>query len=95
MERKRKYEVLAIFDLNYAKSDLATEVEKLESYLKENVEELNKEELGRKEFAYPIKKKKFGYYIVYTFLASTEWVKNELEKKLYHNEALLRYLLGI
>ncbi len=92
-ERKRNYELLVVFDLNYADSDLATEVEKLESYLKENVEDFKKEELGKREFAYPIKKKRFGYYVVYYFKAPASWVKEELEKKLYHNEALLRYFI--
>ncbi|MEN2983977.1 MAG: 30S ribosomal protein S6 [Dictyoglomaceae bacterium] len=47
---------------------------------------------GKKSLAYPIKKKKEGYYVVYNFLFPTTQLK-ELERRLKLKEDILRYLL--
>ncbi|MCX7845936.1 MAG: 30S ribosomal protein S6 [Dictyoglomaceae bacterium] len=47
---------------------------------------------GKRNLAYPIKKRKEGYYIVYNFLFATTQLK-ELERRLKLKEDVLRYLL--
>ena len=48
--------------------------------------------LGRKKFAYPIKKQTQGYYLLCNFNADTQ-KKTELEQIMRGNPALLRYLI--
>ena len=47
---------------------------------------------GKKDFAYPIAKKSFGYYTLLAFSSSGEAVVT-IDKKLKLEEGILRYLL--
>lgn len=49
-------------------------------------------DLGRKKFAYPIKKESAGLYTSYVFTVDSEKL-NELEKKLRLNNNILRFLI--
>lgn len=89
----KNYEAMVIFDQNYSSSDLETEVKKVEDYLQEHVQNLKKNKMGRRELAYIIKGKKYGFYMVYTFDAAGQFVKYELEKKLNLNESVLRHII--
>ena len=48
--------------------------------------------LGRKKFAYPVKKRVQGYYLLCNFKADAG-KRTELEQMLRDNPALLRYLI--
>lgn len=67
-------------------SEIKKEVEKIGG-------KMGKEEVwGKKELAYPIKKKREGIFVLFPFEAPPDKIK-ELETRLRLNEKLLRYLL--
>ncbi|MBI5598153.1 MAG: 30S ribosomal protein S6 [Deltaproteobacteria bacterium] len=52
--------------------------------------EIKVEEWGRRRLAYPVEKKKEGYYVLFTYSSSAEASK-ELERMFRNNEAVMRY----
>lgn len=56
------------------------------------VEVTSRQKLGKRMFAYPIKKQKEGTYILCDVKAKTEVMK-DLDHKLRHDERIVRYLL--
>lgn len=52
---------------------------------------LNIDKLGRKRLAYPIRRSKSGYYVIYQFEAPRELI-SKLERNLRLDESIIRYL---
>lgn len=89
----REYELVLVFDPDLTKVNqkkLMAKVKKIIEELKGKIEKTD--EWGKKELAYPIKKKKLGYY----FLLALKLPANspvEIDKKLKLEEKIIRYLL--
>jgi len=90
--RKRTYESVVI--INAALED--EQVEATISRMQETVtthggELIELDKWGRKRLAYPIKKAKSGYYVVFRFSATTDLVAT-LERNYRLDENVIRYL---
>jgi small subunit ribosomal protein S6 len=89
----RDYELTLVLD-----PDLTSENQKkLTEKIKKTIEELKGkvekfDEWGRKELAYPIKKKKMGFYLLWE-IKLPEKAPPELNKKLKLEEEVIRFLL--
>lgn len=90
--RKRTYESVVI--INAALED--EQVEAIISRMQETItthggELIELDKWGRKRLAYPIKKAKSGYYVVFRFSATTDLVAT-LERNYRLDENVIRYL---
>jgi len=90
--RKRTYESVAI--INAALED--EQVESTISRLQETItthggEIIEVDKWGRKRLAYPIRKAKSGYYVVFRFNSSTDLIAT-LERNYRLDESVIRYL---
>lgn len=89
----RDYELTLVIDPDLTsekQKKLVAKIKKEISDLKGKIEKT--EEWGKKELAYPIKKKTLGYY----FFIETELPEKaptEIEKKIKLDEGIIRYLL--
>ena len=89
----RDYELVLVFDPDLTEGDQKkqiTQVKKIIEDLKGKVEKID--EWGRKELAYPIKKKNSGYYFLLTVKLSAK-VTVQVSNKLKLEEGIIRYLL--
>ena len=79
-----------ILDPTISEETIEKEVAKITAFFPEG--KATCQSLGRKKFAYPIKKQTQGYYLLCNFTADA-LKRNELEQILRDNPALLRYLI--
>jgi len=89
----REYELLVLGKGELSESEqksLTSDIEKALSDSKGTVEK--REDWGKRELAYDIKKQKQGIYTLFHFLAPEDLPK-KLEKILSLDESVLRYLL--
>jgi len=87
---ERDYEGFMILDPILSEETIEKEVAKITASFPEG--KATCQSLGRKKFAYSIKKQTQGYYLLCNFNADAP-KKNELEQTLRSNPALLRYLI--
>ena len=88
-----KYEVMFIVKSANESNEIKATAEAMKQIItdnKGNVVEFN--ELGEKKLAYPIKKEISGYYYVMIIEANKEAI-NELDRKAFINENILRHLI--
>lgn len=88
-----KYELMIILDpkaSDDANEKLTKKIEKIITSAK--AEEVETQVIGKKRLAYEIKKNKEGYYVVLTFKANTDVIK-EIERKVKLEDEIVRYLL--
>ena len=88
-----KYEVMFIVKSANESNEIKASAEAMKQIItdnKGNVVEFN--ELGEKKLAYPIKKEISGYYYVMIIEANKEAI-NELDRKAFINENILRHLI--
>lgn len=89
---KKIYESYIIIDGNLEETAIEEEIKKIETLLLKNeVEIVNIDRIGRKRLAYPIKKKINGFYVCFEILAPAN-VISKIERAYILNENLLRYL---
>lgn len=89
---KKLYESYIIIDGNLEETAIEEEIKKNEALLiKNEIEIINIDKIGRKRLAYPIKKKQNGYYVCFEILAPTN-VITKLERSYILDENILRYL---
>lgn len=89
----KDYELTLVIDPDLTSANqkkLITKIKKIITDLKGKVEKTN--EWGRKELAYPIKKKSVGYYFLLE-IKLPEKLPAEVDKKLRLEEGVIRYLL--
>lgn len=89
----KDYELVLVIDPDLAGADQKKLVSKIKKIIEELKGKVGKtDEWGKKELAYPIKKKNLGYYFLLEVkLPST--APAEIENKLKLEERLMRYLL--
>ncbi len=90
----RQYEAVYIFDSTL--EDTAIN-EKLSRYhgLLGTTDEITADHWGRRQLAYPIKKRENGYYIIAQFTLDDVKVLPEFERALKLDEGVLRYLVSL
>jgi small subunit ribosomal protein S6 len=88
---KRPYESVIVFDGTLSDDALHKEQAQVEEFLKQNAALEKVDVWGKRGLAYPIKKKRLGYYCLFIY-EGEGGVINALERHLKLNEAVLRHL---
>src|SRR3989339_2147087 len=90
--RKRTYESVVIINAALEDEQVETTISRMQETITTHGGELIElEKWGRKRLAYPIKKAKSGYYVVFRFSATTDLVAT-LERNYRLDENIIRYL---
>jgi small subunit ribosomal protein S6 len=88
---KRPYELMVVFDGSLSEEVLQKEQKQIEDLISQHAEFEKVEVLGKKTLAYPIRKKRSGYYCLYLFSGIGDLVP-VFDKQIKLNEAILRHL---
>ena len=89
---KRTYESVAIINASLEDEQVESTISRLQETITTHGGELIEvDKWGRKRLAYPIKKAKSGYYVVFRFNATTDLVAT-LERNYRLDENVIRYL---
>ena len=89
-----RYELTYIIDVALEESDRKALIEKVSGIIAANggeIEKVDETFWGKRRLAYPINYKTEGWYVLVTFSAPGESIR-ELERNLEINESVLRYL---
>ena len=89
-----RYELTYIIDVALEESDRKALIERISGIIEANGGEIAKVDetfWGKRRLAYPINYKTEGWYVLVTFCAPGEAIR-ELERNLEINESVLRYL---
>jgi len=86
----RKYEMMTIYDVEEKPLDETKNFVK-ELFLTNNVKVIDEKDMGFRELAYLINKKKKGYYYLFHFEAEQKSII-ELNKAFKLNKGIMRYL---
>ncbi len=89
----RPYEMMVIVDPELGDDGIQAQKEELEAWIKEGGGQITDvDEWGRRKFAYPIKKRQEGYYVIYYFDADPAFTLT-LRKKLELAKGVLRHMI--
>ncbi|MEK6553567.1 MAG: 30S ribosomal protein S6 [Bacteroidota bacterium] len=90
--RKRTYESVIIINAALEDEQVEATISRMQETITTHGGELIElDKWGRKRLAYPIKKAKSGYYVVFRFSATTDLVAT-LERNYRLDENIIRYL---
>lgn len=87
----RPYETMVVFDGTLPQEVLEKEQKQLEEFISNLAQFERTDVWGKRTLAYPIKKKKSGYYCLFLFSGSGD-IANAIDKQIKLNENVLRYL---
>ena len=91
----RTYEIVYIFDTVLTEDQVGEKLEKFHKQITDAGGEITAvDQWGKRQLAYPIKKKTSGNYVVVQFTTTTESLP-ELERILKLDDDLMRYLIVI
>ena len=88
---KRPYESMVVFDGTLPEDILQKEQKQFEDLLSSNAEFEKIDVWGKKALAYPVRKKRTGYYCLFLFSGEGTIVP-AIDKHIKHNEHILRHL---
>ncbi|KMQ52908.1 30S ribosomal protein S6p [Chitinispirillum alkaliphilum] len=88
---KRPYESVIVFDGTLSDDTIQREQKQIEEFLSANADFEKADVWGKKALAYPIKKKRSGYYVLYLYEGEGN-VPAALDKHIKLNESVLRSL---
>ena len=88
---KRPYEAMVVFDGTLPEDKLQKEQKLFEELLNQHADFEKTDVWGKKSLAYPIRKKRTGYYCLFLFSGSGDFVP-AIDKHVKHNENILRHL---
>jgi small subunit ribosomal protein S6 len=88
----RNYENLIIFDPEVSEEDREKKIELAKSVIEREGEILNIDRWGIKQLAYPINKKKTGYYVLMGF-TTNEKLLPELGRELRLSKEVMRHFI--
>ena len=88
---KRPYETVIVFDGTQSDDTLRREQTQVEEFLKQNAAFEKADVWGKRSLAYPIRKKRLGYYCLFLYDGEGTAI-TALERQLKLNENVLRYL---
>lgn len=86
------YETLFIVDATLGEEAIKALVDKFTSLIAANGTVASAEEWGTRNLAYPIDKKKEGYYVLVKFSSEPEFT-SELERVLEITDGIMRYIV--
>ena len=92
--KSRTYEAVYIFDSALEDQAIADKLAKHHGLLSATGD-IEIEHWGRRQLAYPIKKRENGYYIIAKFTLDDVSVLPEFERALKLDEGVLRYLISL
>ena len=87
-----KYESVIIINPSLEDEAIKNTVKSFEDLINKEGKVLETNEVGRKKLAYEIKKNKEGYYVVYTFEAKPESIK-ELERIYRITDEVIKFIV--
>jgi len=87
----RTYEVVLVFRANTTKTAQEKLLESVKKWLGD-AKVKKTEELGKKTFAYPIKKETEGNYVILD-IESEKGIPTDFEKRVFIEESILRHLV--
>ena len=90
----RQYEAVYIFDSALEDNAIAEKLARHHGLLK-IAQEPSIEHWGRRQLAYPIKRRESGYYAIAHFALDDTTVLPEFERALKLDEGVLRYLISL
>jgi len=89
----RSYEVMCIIDTDLDKETTEKTVEKVENLIKKNKGKIEKtDKWGRRKLAYPIDKRKDGFYTVVGFKGDNKTIA-ELDRVLKLTGEIIRFMI--
>lgn len=89
----RNYELVVILDADLKTEDQDNSLSKIKKIISDSDGKIiTVKEWGKKEFTYPIAKKRAGIYHIFNFSLSTSGTPS-LKQKISMEESILRYLL--
>ena len=87
------YELTLILDPDLSSEDQKKLIEKIKKIIEDTKGKVEKtNDWGKKELAYPIKKKTMGYYFLWEIKADSGQI-DKIDKKIKIEEEVLRYLI--
>ncbi|MBR6504250.1 MAG: 30S ribosomal protein S6 [Clostridia bacterium] len=87
-----KYESVIIINPSLEDEAIKNTVKSFEDLINKEGKVLETNEVGRKKLAYEIKKNKEGYYVVYTFEAKPDSIK-ELERIYRITDEVIKFIV--
>ena len=87
-----KYESVIIINPSLEDEAIKNTVKSFEDLINKEGKVLETNEIGRKKLAYEIKKNKEGYYVVYTFEAKPDSIK-ELERIYRITDEVIKFIV--
>ena len=87
-----KYESVIIINPSLEDEAIKNTVKSFEDLINKDGKVLETNEVGRKKLAYEIKKNKEGYYVVYTFEAKPDSIK-ELERIYRITDEVIKFIV--
>ena len=92
MERRNKYESVIIINPSLDEQGIKDVITKFTDLINNNNGKVeNVDEMGKRKLAYEIKKQSEGYYVVYTFEANPEFIK-ELERIYRITDSIMKFI---
>lgn len=92
--KSRTYEAVYIFDSALEDAQISEKLDRHHGLLSASGD-ITLEHWGRRQLAYPIKKRENGYYIIAQFTLDDVTVLPEFERALKLDEGVLRYLISL
>ncbi len=90
--KENHYESVIIINAALEDTQIEDTIKKIEDFISNNGGKITDiEKWGRKRLAYPIKKSKSGFYVIYRFTAPAEMIK-KLERIYKLDETIYRFL---
>ncbi len=90
--KENHYESVIIINAALEDTQIEDTIKKIENFISSNGGKITDiEKWGRKRLAYPIKKSKSGFYVIYRFAAPAEMIK-KLERIYKLDETIYRFL---
>ena len=86
-----KYESIIIINPNVDEAGLKALEDKFTGLINENGKVEEVVDMGKRKLAYEIKKQSEGYYVVYTFEANPEFIK-ELERIYRITDSIMKFI---
>ncbi len=87
-----KYETMVVIDGTLKDTEIKKSITDIKSLLK-GAKNIEVNEMGIKELAYEIQKKKTGYYVVFNFETEDKTLLSEFRRLMFLNKTILRHLI--
>lgn len=87
-----KYETMVVIDGSLKDTEIKKSITDIKGLLK-GAKNIEVNEMGIRELAYEIQKKKTGYYVVFNFETEDKTLLSEFRRLMFLNKTVLRHLI--